>query len=131
MDEYTTEQYVVEHCVGFMEPVAPRTPFTVSRLAILPDRTTCPVLLMLARKKFGEIPKDQFPFWLDGDYTNETFGNVALAPKERILHRKLGIPGGPDYRKRWRAANRNRVRRYTRESQDRKALLDELEKKGG
>jgi len=118
-----TERFVMDLTTDFLEPLSPwGSPYTASRLAVLPDRSTIPVLRLLALKKFGSWAADEFPFWIDGDPSNETLENVALARRERATHRKLGIPSGPDYRAKWNAANRERVRRYVREAQARRVL---------
>jgi hypothetical protein len=78
----------VEAASAFLEPLGAqdrRTPYTTTRIAILKDGSTMPVLTMLARCKFGGIPKHVFPFWADGDHTNETLENVELAPRRRRL----------------------------------------------
>jgi hypothetical protein len=123
-----TEPFLLEQAVDFLEPLNARSPFTASRLAILKDGSTFPVLRLLAERKFGSWPEGSFPFWIDGDSSNETLENVALAPRLRTERRRLGLPGGPDYRKRWRAANRERVRQYGRNAALRRALLQLLEK---
>jgi hypothetical protein len=62
------------------------TPFTSSRLAVI-DGSPVPVLRQLASEKFGipvdHFPQGMFPFWADGDPTNETRENVELAFREK------------------------------------------------
>lgn len=84
--------------VGYLDPIADgRTKFTRSRLAILSDGTTLPVLLLLSFRKYGKAPQEWepsglFPFWLDGDYKNETLENIELAvrPPKQYRRRELG-----------------------------------------
>jgi hypothetical protein len=118
-----TEQFLVKMVLRFLEPVGKRSVYTASRLAVLPDGTTVPVLFLLAKQKFGTWPEEQFPFWKDGDRTNEMLGNVELAtratrPKRGTQKNKFGVPAGSkEYMKRYREENRERVRdsqkRYT------------------
>jgi hypothetical protein len=96
------EPRLLAEAAEFVEPVKPgRTPHTHSRLVILKDGTFRPVLLTLADWKFGAWDRNEhFPFWVDGDPSNETLANVDLAI--RLRNAKLGIPGGPGYAKRRR-----------------------------
>jgi len=126
-----TEQFILELAVEFLEPLSRvRSPYTLSRLVVFEDRTTYPVLQLLAKRKFGSWSEDLFPFWIDGDYSNETLENVSLAQKERQPRRKLNLPGGPLYRKAWRSANKERIRRYVREAHAREELLRTLSSEG-
>jgi len=122
-----TESFVLASAVDFLEPLSSRkSPYTQSRIAIFQDRTTLPVLHLLAVRRFGSWPEKFFPFWVDGDPTNETLENVALAERMPVVRRKLNLPSGPSYRKAWRRQNVDRVRRYTREAQARQALREAL-----
>lgn len=123
-----TEPFVLELAQEFIDPLSPnRSPFTLTRLVLLKEGgLVYPVLRLLAIRKFGRWPADSFPFWLDGDPSNETLDNVALAAREKPIRRKLGLPGGPDYRKRWRALNAARVQKYTREARVRRSLRKSL-----
>ena len=79
-----TEQFIIDMAEDFFPPLSLRSDFTSSRLALLKNNTTCPVLTILAERKFGEWRRaDAFPFWIDGDSTNETLSNVALARRNR------------------------------------------------
>jgi len=119
----TTEPFVLQLADSFIDPISfQRAPHTISRLAVLKDRTTAPVLHLLAIRKFQKWSGDFFPFWVDGNPENETLQNVALAPRVLRTHRKLNIPKGLSYRRLWRAANRERVRRYAREAHLRRLL---------
>jgi hypothetical protein len=80
---YRTDPDLLRLASDFLPPLAGRTPFTESRLAVLPDRTTVPVLFLLAVRKGGWDPETHFPFWLDGDSTNETLSNVGFALLEK------------------------------------------------
>lgn len=98
------EPLLLSLAVDFLEPISGigRLSFTTSRLAVLADGTTVPVLHLLARQKFGEWSASRFPFWVDGNFRNETLANVDLAAKPVLRYRKLGLRTGPDYRKRRR-----------------------------
>lgn len=71
--------------VKVVDPVAlGKTPYTTSRLAVLPERLPVPILLHLAEKKFGRRPEEWkpaglFPFWIDGNPSNEVPENIAVA----------------------------------------------------
>lgn len=117
-----TEPFVSQLAVDFIDPLVEHSPYTTSRIAVLKDGTPCSVLQLLAERKFGAVPEGHFPFWIDGDSRNETLSNVALAEREARARRKLKLPGGPDYRKRWRELNPERVLAYTRTAALRKAL---------
>jgi hypothetical protein len=73
-----------------------------------------PVLLLLAERKFREWDDEHFPFWLDGDRTNETLSNVGLAlraPRSPRKRRRAPIPSGTrEYMKHWREAHPDLVR---------------------
>jgi hypothetical protein len=118
-----TEEFVVALAKrGFAEPVAKRSAYTTSRLAVLEDGTTKPVLLLLAAKRFGEWDGEtHFPFWLDGDYLNETCENVGLAtrphraPQKRLPRSAYGAPAGSrEYMRAYRERNRQRIRETQR-----------------
>jgi len=113
-----TEQFLHEIALSFIEPIGKRSAYTASRLAVLKDGSTRPVLLLLAERKFGTWPEEKFPFWLDGDRTNETLENVDLAtrpsrptaPSGKRAKNPYGAPAGSrEYMRRWRTANRERV----------------------
>ena len=119
-----TEPFVLELAREFLEPLSRRSTFRSSRLAVLHDGSTTPVLELLARRKFPSgWSEEQFPFWLDGDRTNETLENVGLATRASTgrsgrQRSALGVPSGTkEYMRRWREANRERVHasqnRYT------------------
>jgi hypothetical protein len=134
---YKTELFVEEIAAGgFTEPVGRRSSFTSSRLAILADGTTKPVLLILAERQFKPWEPERFPFWIDGDRTNETLPNVGLATRASGLSRTrakrtrnaFGVPAGSrEYMKRWRAAHPEQVRAsQTRYYEKRRAIGDAL-----
>lgn len=56
--------------IAYLPSLTAKTPYTDSRLAVLSDGTTIPVLVLLAQQRYGSIPKGQFPFWLDKDPTD-------------------------------------------------------------
>ena len=97
-----TEQFIEEIVKEYLPPLSLRSNFTSSRLAILKDHTTKPVLTLLAEKKFGEWNRDDaFPFWIDGDPTNETLSNVALAQRAKSFRLRPKPEGrGIDVRQR-------------------------------
>ena len=123
-----TEAFLSDLVVDFLEPLSTtRSSYTSSRIAVLRDGSTCPVLTLLAARKFGTWEREFFPFWVDGDSTNETLENVDLAQRIPRVRRKLDIPKGPGYRKAWRALNRVRVRQYSRDATTRRILRKQLE----
>lgn len=112
-----TEQFVLDLAAkGFIEPLSKRSAFKMTRLAVLEDGSTVPVLELLARRRFPQgWAEEQFPFWIDGDRTNETLGNVGLATRassgSKRTRSAFGVPAGTkEYMKLWRASNRDRVR---------------------
>lgn len=92
--------------------------YSKSRLAVLEDLTTMPVLHVLAREKYGEWDEHLFrPGWVDGNWKNEVLDNVALyaiavreatdVPKKS----KYGVPSGTkEYRAAWRKDHPDAVR---------------------
>jgi hypothetical protein len=111
---FRTEQFLESY--ELLPPVSKRRAYTMSRLAVLKDGTTMPVLRILAREKFEEWDeKEVFPFWVDRDWTNETLENVGLCPvldkDAKRLASSYGVPAGTkEYSKRWRAANVEKVK---------------------
>src|SRR5258705_3230516 len=83
-------------------PSDKRQTWMLSRLVILPDGSTMPVLLYLARLKFETWNGDTHkPYWVDADWTNEMLDNVELiefkmqSPRTGLLRRsRYGIPSG-------------------------------------
>ena len=131
IEPISTEPWLIETAVRFLQPIGLKARHMRSRLAVLPDGTTSPVLLLLAKAKFltGAIDAEFVPVWEDGDPRNETFDNVVLLPRgeatgvirgkrgsRRIklpTRSKLGVPAGTkEYMAAWRAANADRVRQY-------------------
>ena len=123
-----TSSFVSEEFLSafrLLDPVTKRRRYVTSRLAVMTDGTTVPVLRLLARERFGEWDeKAFFPFWTDGDWRNETFVNVELCAvgKERELS-AYGVPAGTkEYFQRYREANRDKVqsaqRTYRRKRQE-------------
>jgi hypothetical protein len=113
-----TEKFILELATGgFAEPVGRRSSYTCSRLAILADGTPKPVLLLLAERKFATWDSDRFPFWIDGDRTNEVFSNVGLATRTstrvgtaRGAKRGSARSGTREYMRQWREAHPFQVR---------------------
>jgi len=127
--EGETEDFVLELCIAILEPVGKRSPLTTSRLAVLKDGTTAPVLALLCERKFGaKLPEGKHPFWMDGNYRNELLSNVDLATaptlkRERPTPNRFGVPSGSrEYMRRWREENRENVRaaqkRYAQRKRD-------------
>jgi hypothetical protein len=138
MPNYISETLLARYTL--LPPVSKRKPYTTSRLAILDDGTTMPVLRILAREKFGEWDeREKFPFWIDKDWTHETLDNVELcAHSESDGQRPIssyGVPAGTqEYSRRWRAANTEKVktsqRNYRRRRAEEHRRLRELERSG-
>jgi hypothetical protein len=110
-----TEDFVLELAVGgFVEISGKKHPSRASRLAILADGTTAPVLLLLGRKRYVKITREQVLYWIDGDPSNETLANVGLATRSATGRRprsSYGAPSGTrEYMKAWREKNGERVR---------------------
>lgn len=81
------EPRLLELVTTFSEPitVARRLSFTTSRVALLHCGTPMPVLELLAQLKFPTYdPRFFFPFWVDGDPSNEVLSNVDLAKKANV-----------------------------------------------
>lgn len=94
-----------------------RKQWTASRLVVMPDGTTIPLLYLLAEQKFGAFdPKEKMPFWMDKLCTNEDLENVGLlelSPDHRPRQNSYGVPAGtPEYMKRYRDRNREKVKQY-------------------
>lgn len=131
---YKSEDFVLLLAVGgFVEPVGRRASYTSSRLAILSDGTTKPVLLLLAERKYGTWEAERFPFWIDGDRTNEILSNISLATRAAGVSRQkrhrtrnaFGVPAGSrEYMRRWRETHPEQVRAsQSRYHEKRSALL--------
>jgi hypothetical protein len=127
-----TEPFVLDLVKEFLEPLTRRSAFKMSRLAVLVDGSTIPVLDLLAKKKFGTWEEDQFPFWVDGDRTNETLSNVGLATKASSgagrTRSALGVPAGTkEYMKLWRERNKEKVKAaQTKYTEKRRAVLESV-----
>jgi hypothetical protein len=129
-----TEQFLLDAAREFLEPVGKRSAYTASRLAVMPDGSTEPVLLLLAKQKFGTWAENQFPFWIDGDLRNEVLSNVDLATRParkesvRPIKNRFGAPAGSrEYMQRWREANRESVRASQRRyAARRKVVLQKI-----
>ena len=102
-----------------------RKRYTTSRLVIQPDGTTVPVLRLLALEKFGPWQEIEFePIWKDGNWTNETWGNVMLLERlSEVRDRRstYGVPAGtPEYYRRYRKANKDKVAAAQKKYNERK-----------
>jgi len=116
---FHTSGYIIDLAKGgFLMPLTRgRSRFTKSRLMVLAEGKSMPVLLVLAEAKFRKWDEQvEYPFWVDGDWTNETLANVSLAKKSasgtgRPRTSSLGVPSGTvAYMKAWRLKNPDRVR---------------------
>lgn len=102
--------------VRLINPLTRKNSRVASRIAVLKDGRTVPVLrLFAAHLKGGSVPQDAVPYWLDGDYENEELSNVGFATKPKASPFKKKSPysapsGTLEYMREWRAANRERVR---------------------
>ena len=106
-----TEQFILDLAVGgFCEPLSSKSASRASRLVVLADGTTAPVLLLLARRAFAKSFDEelQIPVWKDGDRTNETLANVSLRdrPSGRVKALKALKTGGREYMRVWRASHK-------------------------
>ena len=131
----TTEQFIIDLAVGgFLEPVGRKTTYVSSRLAVLSDGTTSPVLHLLALAKFATWPEDRFPFWIDGNRRNEMLSNVELAVRlssaanrvaQRRKRRAKDAPkaGTPEYMKAWRAEHKTEVAASQKRYADRRRAV--------
>jgi hypothetical protein len=136
---YNTEGFLLTECSALLPPVGGRgkSAYTTSRLAVLRNGTTAPVLRLLAERKFSSWDEaERFPYWADGDHTNELLSNVELATRmgagsPRSKKGRLGAPAGSrEYMRLWQKANKDKVaaaqRRYRAK---RDALLATLQAK--
>jgi hypothetical protein len=113
-----------------LEPVSRRRTWTTSRLGVRRDGSVEPVLLLLARLKYGTWdPEVQYPYWRDKNWQNETWENVVLADMQaRRRHTSMnpyGVPSNtPEYWVRYRERNAEKLREYHRKryERNRKAL---------
>jgi len=116
------------------DPVSKRRDWYNSRLVLLDDGTTRPVLHVLAEERFGPLGSRWKPYWVDKDWTNETMDNVAVSDmqvEETKRVTKYGVPAGtPEYYRKYRAENGEERRRYYRERyKKRAALLKDLQER--
>jgi len=116
---FRTSGYVMDlQKGGFLMPLTRgRSRFMKSRLVVLDGGKSMPVLLVLAEAKFRKWDElIEYPYWADGDWTNETLANVSIAKKSasgvgRARTSSLGVPSGTTaYMKAWRLKNPDRVR---------------------
>lgn len=120
-----TEPFLLELARDFVEPLTERNAFRASRLAVLHDGTTKPVLDILAAKRYPEgWDEDQFPFWVDGNRRNEMLENVGLATRSSTgnaaRRSSYGVPAGTkEYMRLWRAKNREKLRASQKRYADR------------
>ena len=125
----STDPSVSDIAVDFIDPISEKPSFIQSRLAILPNGTCIPVLTFLAERKFGSWDRaTAFPFWIDGDPSNETSENIALAKREPQERHTYGL-SGPSYQKQYREALRIRYEEL-RKQRRRNVSVRDLLKKG-
>jgi len=135
-DIFTSEQFLERYVL--LPPVSKRRAYTMSRLAVVADGTTVPVLRLLAREKLGEWDDlTHFPYWKDKDYHNETFTNVALCEIAESTGRRIrsmfDVPSGTkEYMKKWRDAHPERIKasqaKYRKKRQEEHQRLRQLER---
>lgn len=91
-------------------PVTTRGRWAVSRHVVFLDEVI-PVLSLIALCRFGPWGKDRKPYWLDGEWTNESLSNVGLSNAPRDVKKKssYGPSGTKEYNNAWREANKARV----------------------
>src|SRR6266576_3101139 len=83
-----------------VEPLSYRKQWTASRLVVLGDGTTTPLLALLAEAKYGPWDgKRYMAVWKDKNCTNESIDNVALVEISSIGSGRgrissLGVPSG-------------------------------------
>jgi len=85
---FRTAEEVTAQAASFLLPLGNVWfAYTSSRVAVLKDGSTKPVLTLLAELRFPDwaaspaLLRRQAPFWKDGDLTNETLENVDLADR--------------------------------------------------
>jgi hypothetical protein len=129
-EKFTTDPLLGKYTL--LGPMSRRSQWTKSRLVVLEDGTTMPVLQVLAREKFGTWDeKEKRPFWKDKDWTNETVDNVELVEVTEHRHAgraksQFGVPSNTKaYHKKWREANPKRTREASRRYHERQKLLAE------
>jgi hypothetical protein len=126
-----TDPTVLATAKSFTEPIGKKSPYKTSRLMVLEDGTTMPVLTFLAKAKFTSWDEDQFPFWIDGNYKNEIPENVGLATSLGGRSKKLrrprsayGVPAGTkEYMRAWRAAHKDSVKASQKKYTDKQRLV--------
>lgn len=99
-------------------PPSTRSPWTRSRIVLLPEGPV-PLLAMIAMKKFGQWNAvEQFPYWKDKNWTNESLDNVEMTDTDQMLNRQtkvsqFGIPSGTaEYARKYRDKHRERLNNY-------------------
>lgn len=118
--EFKTDERVLALLQGrrLVEPASYSKQWTASRLVDLGEGRTTPLLLLIARAKYGEFdPKTHLVFWIDKDCTNETWDNVGMVDNEvksRATRKsQFGVPSASrEYHRQWREKNKERVREY-------------------
>jgi len=100
-----------------LDPPTTRLGWTNSRLVVLQDGSTMPVLQIIAEAHEPWDPSEFYPVWADKDWTNESFDNIKLIRK--AVHRtkrsnnKSGFPAGtPEYFQWYRAQHKDRNKIY-------------------
>jgi hypothetical protein len=92
------------------------------QVEVAPERWK-PLLELLAEDAIdGWDPETMVAHWADRDWTNESVLNVDVTMKPNAvaaaLHKKLKVKAGtPEYQRRWRKANADKVRAYHRDRQ--------------
>jgi len=99
-------------------PPSTRNQWTRSRIVLLPEGPV-PLLSLIAMNKFGKWDAaEQFPYWKDKNWTNESPDNAAMTETDRMFNRRVkvsqfGIPAGTaEYARLYREKHRERINNY-------------------
>jgi hypothetical protein len=109
-----------------LDPPTTRLTWTNSRLVLLDNGVTMPLLHIIAEHNFGPWdPYEFYPVWCDRDWTNESLDNVRLIrkpnPRSKRQVNKSGFPAGtPGYFKWYRQQHPDKVKQWARDAYERK-----------
>jgi len=101
-----------------LDPPSPRISWTNSRLVVLDNGSTIPLLHVIAEAAHGFWdPNEVYPVWDDKNWTNESFTNTKLIRKAvgrtKRSNNTTGFPAGtPDYYRAYRAKHKDRNKAY-------------------
>jgi hypothetical protein len=103
-----------------LDPLSPRISWVNSRLVVLDNGSTIPLLHVIAEAAHGFWdPNEQYPVWADKHWTNESFDNTKLiskpTPRGKRPANKSGFPAGsPEYHKWHRAQTKDKQKEYSK-----------------